>query len=38
MIPIIPIVTLATTLFNGWMGKKKVEAEGKATIAKAKVS
>ena len=36
-IPLIPIVTLVSTLFQGWMGAKKVKAEGQAKIAQAKV-
>ena len=34
---LIPIVTLATTIFQGWMGAKKVKAAGKAKIAQAKI-
>ncbi len=37
MIPLIPIVTLVSTIFSGWMGAKKVKAEGKAKIATAQV-
>jgi len=34
---LIPIISLVSTVFQGWMGAKKVKAEGKAKIAQAKV-
>ncbi len=34
---LIPVISLISTVFSGWMGAKKVKAEGKAKIATAKV-
>ena len=34
---LIPIISLVSTIFSGWMGAKKIKAEGKAMIAQAKV-
>ena len=33
----IPIISLVSTVFKGWMGTRKVKAEGKVKIAQAKV-
>ena len=34
---IIPAISLVSTIFKGWLGAKKVKAEGKAKIAQAVV-
>ena len=33
----IPVISLVSTLFKGWIGAKKVKSEGKIKIAQAKV-
>ena len=34
---LIPVISLVSTVFKGWMGARKVKAEGKIKIAQAKV-